>query len=228
MSTDEHMPLRLLNDFLYCPRRCALHQLEGLWQNNAFTVAGLVAHEHADNPGFRNYLDANPGHPLRVERALPLFSHKLNLGGKADIVEFHVDKAGGPDVPLPVDYKLGRRRKWDNDDVQLCAQALCLEEMFTVAVPVGAVYHVATRRRRTVSFDAPLRDLTLRTMGAVRRLLADGVVPPAEVKPQCGGCSLQGICLPHLTSRVDLLDQAYLALFRRDSTGDRPTSNPSM
>jgi CRISPR-associated exonuclease Cas4 len=222
---EEPLILSVLNDYLYCPRRCALHRIEGLWQDNAFTVSGVLAHESADDPGYRQYLDS-AGSPLRIERALPLFCRKLNLAGKADIVEFHADPCGGPAIPLPVDYKLGRRRKWDNDDVQLCAQAICLEEMFAVAVPQGAVYHVATRRRRPVRFTPELRDLTLRTTEAVRDLLAEGAVPPAVLKPQCEGCSMHSSCLPELTQSPEALDRHYAKLFAPDPPGQRPLPDP--
>ena len=210
----EPVVLSALNDFLYCPRRCALHQLEGLWQDNAYTVSGTLAHEIADDPGYRQTAEG-----ARLERALPLFSETLGLIGKADIVEFW-PQPSGPATPLPVDYKLGPRRKWDNDDVQLCAQALCLEEMLHVPVPRGAVYHVKTRRRRTVEFNAPLRTLTLETIECVRALLAEDHVPPAVRKPQCDGCSLHGVCLPELTAAADSLDRAYGQLFATGAIED--------
>jgi CRISPR-associated exonuclease Cas4 len=212
---EEPLILSALNDFLYCPRRCALHRIEGLWHANAYTVAGELAHQAADDPGYRQTLDAAGG-ALRVERALPLYCRKLNLVGKADIVEFHADPAGGPAIPMPVDYKLGPRRKWDNDDVQLCAQAICLEEMFAVPVPAGAVYHVASRRRRAVDFTPPLRLLTLRTIEDVRDLLAAGAVPPAELRPQCEGCSMHGVCLPELTGDSNKMERHHRRLFQID------------
>ena len=126
MTDDDPIHLRLLNDYLYCPRRCALHRLEGLWEANAYTISGELAHSNADDPGYRRYQKdsaaASPTKLLRAERALPLYCRKLNLAGKSDIVEFHADPGGGPATPMPVDYKLGPRRKWDNDDVQLCAR----------------------------------------------------------------------------------------------------------
>ena len=222
---DDPLQLRFLNDFLYCPRRCALHRIEGLWADNAFTLSGEIAHESADEAGYRQCVDAL-GTVLRIERALPLFCRALNLVGKADIVEFHRNPAGGPAIPRPIDYKLGRKRKWDNDDAQLCAQAICLEEMFAVAVPAGAVYHVATRRRREVPFTPQLRDLTLRTIEQIRDLLAAGQVPPAELRPQCQGCSMHSTCLPELTQRPAALDRAYAWLFEKDPPLPRPLPNP--
>lgn len=217
---DDPLILSALNDYLYCPRRCALHRIEGVWSDNAHTVRGTLAHRTADHPGYRAYAEsaesAAPGELVRVERAMPLFSRRHNLIGKADIVEFRRAPDGDALVPIPVDYKLGPRRKWDNDDVQLCAQALCLEEMLGLpegGVPAGAVYHVKTRRRRPVEFTPALRRLTLDTVEAVRSLLVSGAVPAATVKPQCNGCSIRAVCLPELTASPGSLARAHAALF---------------
>jgi len=216
-TTEDPIMLSSLNHYLYCPRRCALLRIENIWEANAHTVAGDIAHEMADDPGYRQTAQG-----ARIERALPLFSLRLNLIGKADIVEFRVAQGDSPgargsgkavDVPLPVDYKHGPRRKWDNDDVQLCAQALCLEEMFGTPVPCGAVYHVKTRRRRPVEFTLALRALTLKTIEDVRQLLAGTAIPAAVLKPQCEGCSLRRTCLPELTNSPHSLDAAFAELF---------------
>ena len=204
---EEPIILSALNDFLYCPRRCALHRLEGVFEHTAATVEGTRQHERAHQPGEDNL----PG--VRIVRALPLFSDRLGLVGKADVVEFHAGQAGA-EVPLPVEYKHGPRRQWDNDDVQLCAQALCLEEMLATAVPAGAVFHVASRHRRQVPFDAPLREKTMETVAGVRRMLRAGVVPPAEPRPQCEGCSLHVLCLPALEGRRPALSHSVERLFR--------------
>ena len=184
----EPLPLSALNHFTYCPRRCALIHIEGVFVENAFTLEGSQAHEHADTPGYENIAG------VRTVRALPLFARKLGLVGKADIVEF---RAG---VPYPVDYKRGQRKKWDNDDVQLCAQALCLEEMFEVVVPGGAIFHGASKRRRDVVFDDSIRTLTLGTIQRVRNLFERREIPGAVLKPQCEGCSLHEICMPELAA----------------------------
>ena len=125
---------------------------------------------------------------------------RYGIAGKADIVELR------DDVPVPVEYKKGKRRRFDNDDVQLCAQALCLEEMFACAVPLGYVYHAGSRRRREVLFDWRLRAETVRVIEAVRALLASGRTPAAELKPRCDGCSLRGVCLPELTGGALSID----------------------
>ncbi len=206
MDLPDPIPISALNDFLYCARRCALHRLEGWWQDNVHTISGTLAHEIADDPGYRETAAG-----ARIERALPLFSRKLNLTGKADIVEFWPG-ADGTTIPLPVDYKLGKRKKWDNDDVQLCAQALCLEEMLNAAVLKGAIYHVKTHRRREVIFDAALRRLTLQSVIDVQNLLDAAALPPAAIRPQCDGCSMHQVCVPEI-SGVTMGKAAVAQLF---------------
>lgn len=191
----EPVLLSALNQFLYCPRRCALIHVEGVFNENAFTLEGRFLHDQADTPGVEN----RPG--VRVVRALPLFSKRLELTGKADVVEFHRMNNGG-EIPLPVEYKRGPRRKWDNDDAQLCAQAFCLEDMIGVSVPRGAIYHAASKRRREVEFTAELRELTTRTIENVRLMVSAGRVPSAELKPRCQGCSLRTFCLPETATRI--------------------------
>ena len=133
----ESLPLSLLNDYLYCPRRAALKVVEGWRSANQHTHRGDLVHEHADLPGY----DILQG--VTLLRALPVFSETLGLSGKCDIVERHPDR-----TLVPVEFKLGKRRQWQNDDVQLCAQALCLEEMFGLAVPAGAVFHAQSQQRQ--------------------------------------------------------------------------------
>lgn len=183
----EPVLISALNQYVFCPRRCALMHVEGIWSDNEHTTIGSLLHDHADEPGYETDGD------VKLLRALPLYSSRYGLVGKADIVEMRTG------VPAPVEYKKGKRRQFENDDIQLCAQALCLEEMFGVAVTEGCIYHAASKRRRKVVFDAKLRSETLQTIEAVRRLLAEDHVPPAVLKPRCDGCSLRDVCLPELT-----------------------------
>jgi CRISPR-associated exonuclease Cas4 len=194
-NDDEPILISALNQYVFCPRRCALMHGEGIWRDNEHTVAGSLLHERADAPGYET------GAGVTVLRALPLVSVKYGLAGKADIVEVRPDDCGN-DVPAPVEYKKGKRRRFDNDDVQLCAQALCLEEMFACEVPLGFIYHAASKRRREVLFDWRLRAETVRVIEAVRQMLASGHTPPADLQPRCDGCSLRAVCLPELSGGV--------------------------
>jgi CRISPR-associated exonuclease Cas4 len=183
----EPVLISALNQYVFCPRRCALMHVEGIWRDNEHTLAGTLLHDRADEPGYETVAG------VTLLRALPLVSARYGLSGKADIVEVREDGYA------PVEYKKGKRRRFDNDEVQLCAQALCLEEMFACEVPVGYVYHAQSRRRREVLLDWRLRAETVRVIEAVRQMLADGVTPAAELKPRCEGCSLRGICLPEIS-----------------------------
>lgn len=198
----ELLPLSLLNDYLYCPRRAALKIVEGWRAENKHTVLGDIVHEHADLPGY----EVAKG--IKLLRALPVFSDRLGLNGKCDIVEQH---SGGS--LCPVEYKKGKRRQFENDDAQLCAQALCLEEMFKLPVERGAVFHAESKRRREVEFTPELRTLTEEAIQQLHRLLALEQVPPAEFKPACEECSLYRICLPEITSVPPGLARAARALF---------------
>jgi len=223
-SPSEPLPLSLLNDYFYCPRRAALKLVEGWREANEHTARGDIVHEHTDLRGY----EVKAG--VTVLRALPVFSERLGLNGKCDIVE--AEGALIADINSrfsnlqslrPVEFKLGKRRQWVNDDAQLCAQALCLEEMFGVAVPRGAVFHADSKRRREVEFTAELRVLTEGAVGDLRALLGGSHVsnlecetptlPPAEFKPACAKCSLYEICLPQVTSQPARVERARRTLF---------------
>jgi len=143
------IPLSALNHYLFCPRRAALIHVEGVFIDNHHTLRGDIVHEHADLAG----CEVVKG--VTLLRALPVWSERLGLNGKCDIVEQRADG-----TLVPVEFKLGKRRQWQNDDAQLCAQALCLEEMFGVTIPRGAVFHANSKRRRDVEFTPELRLLT--------------------------------------------------------------------
>ncbi|MGI8602610.1 MAG: CRISPR-associated protein Cas4 [Verrucomicrobiales bacterium] len=198
----DRFPLSLLNDFLYCPRRAALKIVDGCRSANEHTARGDIVHEHADLPGY----EVAKG--VTLLRALPVWSERLGLSGKCDVVEQHADGS-----LYPVEFKLGRRRQWENDDAQLCAQALCLEEMFGRPVPHGAIFHAQSKRRRDVEFTAELRATTEAAASELHRLLDDGHVPPAVLKPACEECSLYETCLPHATSGNSRAARLSAALF---------------
>jgi CRISPR-associated exonuclease Cas4 len=145
----EIVPISALEHYAYCPRQCALIHIEQVYEENVYTLRGVALHERVDQAA--SAWDEG----LRLEYALPLWSVRLGLIGRADVVGFLPDG-----TPYPIEYKSGKRKVKYHDDVQLCAQAMCLEEMLGVAVPRGAIYYHASRRRREVTFDAALRQLT--------------------------------------------------------------------
>jgi len=203
---DDFLPIRALNDLLFCERRCALHRIEQVWVDNAFTLEGVHGHHRADD----FVSESGPG--WRTVHGVLLQSKRLRLTGKADVVEFH-RQTDGSEVPHPVEYKRGRRRRWDNDDVQLCAQGLCLEEMLGVPVPGGAIYHLKSKRRREIVFGAELRAKTEQAARRLHELLAARITPAPVLKPRCKGCSLHDLCMPELLSQVGKVRRYHQALF---------------
>lgn len=183
------LPISALQHYLYCPRQCALIHVERQWAENQATAEGRVLHERTDTPR-RETRGA-----VRTVTALPVRSDALGLYGVCDVVEYHAEEGG--DRPFPVEYKRGRPKAHRADEVQLCAQALCLEAAHGVSVPKGALFYGKTRRRAGVAFDADLRALTERTARAARDMVLAGRTPPAEyAATKCGGCSLIEACRP--------------------------------
>jgi CRISPR-associated exonuclease Cas4 len=199
----ETLPLSLLNDFLYCPRRAALKAVEGIRSENKHTVLGDLVHEHADLPGY----EVAKG--VTLLRALLVWSERLGLSGKCDVVEQHADGS-----LVPIEYKKGKRRAFENDDAQLCAQALCLEEMFGRPIGRGAVFHAASKRRREVEFTSELRALVERSLMELRNMIDSQRVPPAIFKPACEECSLFEICLPKAASEDSRAERLARQLFQ--------------
>ncbi len=189
MDDDELIPLSALQHYLYCPRQCALIHIERLWSENRYTAEGRLMHDRADEPG------TAMRHGVRTATAMPVINRSLGLTGVTDVVEFH----DGPDGlrPYPVEYKRGRPKRHQADEVQLCAQALCLEDMLDTRIPEGALFYGKTRRRRAVVFDGNLRALTTETVQNVRRLIDEGQTPAATYDPKrCDACSLLELCQP--------------------------------
>jgi len=213
----EPLPLSLLNDYLYCPRRAALKLVEGWRAANQHTVRGDIVHEHADFAGY----EVAKG--VLLLRALPVWSDRLGLTGKCDIVEVEgasadlkseiSDLKSSVATLRPIEFKVGKRRQWENDDVQLCAQALCLEEMFARPIPRGAVYHADSKRRREVEFTPALRKRTEETVAALCALILTGQVPRPEYREACEHCSLHDICVPETSLRAPVIKRALTALF---------------
>lgn len=182
--------LSRLQHYLYCPRQYALIELEGVWVENQFTAEGQVLHQRVNQP------DQQKRGDIRTVWALRLGHEELGIEGVADVVEYH-KQADGAEIPYPIEYKRGKPKAHHADEVQLCAQALCLEAMHTVAVPEGALFYGAVRRRHPVSFDAALRELTLQTILACRMIVQTQATLKAVYQTQkCRGCSLIEQCHP--------------------------------
>jgi len=185
----ELVPVSALQHYVYCPRQCALIHVEQAFDENIHTLRGRHVHERVDEGG----LEETEG--ARVERSLPIWSERHGLIGKADLVEFADDG-----TPYPVEYKHGRIKKksFAADAAQLCAQALCLEEMTGHAVPRGAVYYFSSRRRREVDFTPELRAETERVIRETRALLTSSAIPLPFNDKRCRECSLHTICMPEM------------------------------
>jgi len=192
-SEDDLIPLSALQHLIFCERQCALIHVEQVWIENLFTAEGRIMHERADT-GNRE----SRGN-VRIEYGMPLRSLRLGLTGKADVVEFHlsVEKKGKKKwQPFPVEYKRGKPKKDNCDKVQLCAQALCLEEMLNIEIPKGALFYGKPRRRQDVLFDKKLRQETEKAAKQVHKLIESGQTPKPAYTKKCDSCSFVGLCLP--------------------------------
>ena len=212
----DYLALSGLQHYLFCPRQWALIHLEGQWAENRWTAEGRLLHEKADAPSVE----------VRGEvwtvRALRLVSATLRLAGVADVVEFHRLEPGAPDYDagvaadrlppifaregadvrwrvFPVEYKRGKPKGNRCDEAQLCAQAICLEEMLGAAIPSGALFYGQTRRRVEVPLDDALRGLVRESAAAMNALFLAGRTPAAVYGKYCESCSLIDICLPRKT-----------------------------
>jgi CRISPR-associated exonuclease Cas4 len=188
------IPLSALQHAVYCLRQAALIHVERLWDENRFTAEGRVLHAGVDQKSQRY------SRGVRRVAAMPLSCRRLSLAGVADVVEFHRDADG--ETPYPIEYKRGKPKLRRADEAQLCAQALCLEEMTGRVVPEGALFYGETRHRVSVLFDDSLRKLTEETAQAFRKVVDSGATPPAHYdKRKCGACSLIDLCRPKISGR---------------------------
>ena len=201
-EVDDPIMLSALQHYSYCPRQCALSHVEQAFDENVHTMRGNTVHQRVDEPGSESF------EGVLSEKALPIWSERLGLIGKCDVVEFY------PDGRIyPVEYKHGKKRAKAHDDIQLAAQAVCLEEMTGKAVTHGAIYHHSSRRRREVIINELLRQQVEETVQAVRALLVSGKLPPPINDARCKECSLKEICQPEvLADKARVLD-AQIHLF---------------
>lgn len=197
-SGEDPLPLSALQHLVFCERQCALIHIEQVWVENWLTATGRNMHERVHEGGAESRGD------LREARGLRLVSTRLGLVGVADVVEFHRVETGGVPLPgaeglwrpFPVEHKRGRPKAHRADEVQLCGQAICLEEMLGLPVTEGALFYGKPRRRQEVAFDAALRETTERAAARLRELFESRATPPAAFGPHCESCSLVSYCLP--------------------------------
>ena len=204
-TEDDLLPLSGLQHLAFCERQCALIHIEQAWAENLFTAEGRVMHERVHEA------DRESRRDVRVEYSMPLRSLRLGLIAKADVVEFHRNRGPSGDKwrPFPVEYKRGRPKKDNADKVQLCAQALCLEEMLDVEVPSGALFYGKTRHRQDVDFDTDLRSETEDTAKRFHALVEAGKTPKPVYGKKCDSCSMKHLCLPKTVEKGRSID-SYL------------------
>lgn len=200
-DTSDPIPISALEHYAYCPRQCALIHVEQVWDENLYTMRGRDVHERVDE------ISGNDQGGVRYERALPIWSARLGLTGKADLVEFH------DNIPYPIEYKSGRRRRGAPETLQLCAQAICLEEIFGVPVPRGAIFWHGSRERREIIFTAAMHEQVELVTNEIRAMIERRVTPPPVNDQRCEHCSLRESCLPELVAEKQRVTRAARNLF---------------
>lgn len=214
----ETLQLSGLQHFAYCPRQWALIHLEQQWQENERTTDGQILHRNAHD-GLSHELRSD----VLILRGLRVFSEKLEVSGICDVVEFHRDSEGvslpeyeGTWMPYPIEYKRGKPKENDADRLQLCAQAICLEEMLLCSIPEGSLYYGETRRRERVPFDVDLREKVSGMLEQMRKYYHAGYTPKARQTKGCNACSMRDICLPRLGKLTDV--SSYIQTRLEDNT----------
>ncbi|MCB1190443.1 MAG: CRISPR-associated protein Cas4 [Leptospiraceae bacterium] len=194
-SEDEIIPISAISHHVYCPRQNALIHIGGVFEDNELTVSGNIGHEFVDEE------KSIEDHGVHKETSLPVYSDTYGIRGIADIVEF---PKGEP--PFPIDYKNGKVSSWQNHEAQLCALAICLEEMLQTIIHKGAIYHIQSKKRHEVDFTGELRELTLRAILEIRELFLNMTIPKIPYSKKCNQCSLYKHCLPELNTNQKRID----------------------
>lgn len=208
---EAYIAISALQHWIYCPRQCGLIHLEQVWNESSLTAAGRQMHTRA------HCEETRMEHGILVARSLRLASSALGLTGLADVVEFHPDPEGislsgrdGLYQPFPVEFKKGKKKTHDADEVQLCAQAISLEEMLGVSISSGALFYGQTHRRKPVAFTSGLRDKVAQTARAIHAMFDEGQLPPAIFSEKCKRCSLLDLCQPKATSHAESYLESHL------------------
>jgi len=189
-SEDDFLQLSGLQHFVFCKRQCALIHIEQAWSENVLTAEGRIMHENVDKERIKNKAD------IKIVHGMPLYSFELGLSGKADTIEFQKTKSNDKWIPFIVEYKHGKPKIDDSDKIQLCAQAICLEEIMKVKIQSGALFYGRTRHKLNVTFDDTLRQKTKETAMELHNFIEEGKTPPPVYKPKCKSCSFFDECLP--------------------------------
>jgi CRISPR-associated exonuclease Cas4 len=203
-TPDELLPLSGIQHFVFCRRQWALIHVERQWQENALTAEGRLLHKRADDPFFT---ETRKG--VITARSVPIASYRLGLAGVCDVVEFteasegvHLPGRAGLFAPAPVEYKRGHEKRDPCDEAQLCAQAICLEEMLSTTIPLGYLYYGETRHRVSVELTGELRELVRSMSEEMHAYFKRGYTPRVKPSKACRSCSLADICLPELLENV--------------------------
>lgn len=202
-TSEDLLPLSGIQHFMFCRRQWALIHVEQQWRENIFTAEGKLLHQRVDDPFFTETRNG-----VIVARSVPVASYRLGLSGICDVVEFTASAEGvklpgreGAFSPAPVEYKRGRPKSTPVDEVQLCAQAICLEEMLSVSIPVGFLYYGKTRHRTAIELNDKLRQLVYKMSAEMHAYYERGYTPKVRTSPACRSCSLAEICLPRLQEK---------------------------
>lgn len=205
---EDFLLLSGIQHYAFCPRQWALIHIEQQWEENYFTVMGNIMHENAHDKDF-----VEKRKNVVITRGMPVFSRTMGVRGDCDVVEFHLDKAGiplnryeGTYQPVPVEYKRGKPKEHDADVLQLCAQAVCLEEMLVCQVPKGYLYYGETKRRLEVLFDEELRKKVVDCFETMHRLFEKNHTPKVKTTKACKACSLSEVCFPKLNKKLSVAD----------------------
>lgn len=201
---DELLPLSGIQHFVFCRRQWSLIYVERQWQENVLTIEGKHMHERADDPKFSEMRQG-----VIVSRSVPVASYHYGLIGICDVVEFRPDDRGvniagrqGRYLPVPVEYKRGKEKHGLCDEAQVCAQALCLEEMFPVSIPSGFLFYGEPRRRYEVEFTQSLRVSVVEAIEEMHSYFEKGYTPRVKISKSCRSCSLADVCLPDLQAKT--------------------------
>jgi CRISPR-associated exonuclease Cas4 len=207
---EELLSLSGLQHILYCKRQCSLIHIEQQWADNFFTAKGIIMH----NKVHEEKIERKKG--VIIERDMYLKSFSLGLVGKTDVVEFH--KSGNKSIPFPVEYKSGKAKNDDTDKVQLCAQAMCLEEMMNITITQGAIFYGKTRSRLPVEFDKALREETIALSKEFHNLVKSGITPRAEYSKKCDNCSFKDLCLHEIINKRKTVRQYLQEVIEDEET----------